>query len=89
LKEYLPIGSVVVLKEGNKKIMIYGRRQMAADSGEIYDYVACFYPEGNISPEYTFMFNHGEVGEIVFRGYADKDEEQFANMLNELENEKE
>lgn len=30
--------------------MIYGRKQTMAETGEMFDYVACFYPEGNISP---------------------------------------
>jgi len=49
MKKYLPIGSIVLLKNGNKKIMIYGRRQIQVTSGKIFDYVACFYPEGNVN----------------------------------------
>lgn len=32
MKEYLPIGSVVLLKKGTKKIMIYGRKQTMAET---------------------------------------------------------
>lgn len=40
--EWLPIGSVVVLKGGNKPLMIYGRKQFNSRTGHEFDYVACF-----------------------------------------------
>ncbi|MDR1663950.1 MAG: DUF4176 domain-containing protein [Clostridiales bacterium] len=47
--EYLPLGSVVKLKNGTKKLMIYGRKQTQAGSGKTWNYVACLWPEGNLS----------------------------------------
>lgn len=82
MKNYLPIGSVVLLKNGTKRIMIYGRKQLAADTGEEFDYVACLYPEGNINDDYTFLFNEENIAEVVFTGFADEEEEAFRNVLN-------
>ena len=82
MKKYLPIGTVVLLKNGSKKIMIYGRKQLAEDTGEEFDYVACLYPEGNIDDDYTFLFNHENINEIVFTGYADAEEDEFQKVLN-------
>ena len=82
MKNYLPIGSVVLLKNGTKRIMIYGRKQIAADTGEEFDYVACLYPEGNINDDYTFLFNEENIAEVVFTGFADEEEEAFRNVLN-------
>jgi hypothetical protein len=84
MERYLPLGSVVLLKGGTKKIMIYGRRQIAADTGDTYDYVACFYPEGNISEDYTFLFNHEDVETVVFTGYADEEDKEFQNVLSDI-----
>lgn len=81
MKNYLPIGSVVLLKNGTKKIMIYGRKQTMAETGETFDYVACFYPEGNISPEYTFLFNHSDIEDVVFTGFSDEDEYKFIETI--------
>ncbi len=83
MKNYLPIGSVVLLNNGTKKVMIYGRKQLAADNGEEYDYVACLYPEGNISEDYTFLFNHDNIKEVVFTGFCDDEENEFQKVLNE------
>ena len=43
----LPIGSVVLLKNSTKKLMIMGFAQVAAENQEkVYDYVGCVFPEG-------------------------------------------
>ena len=52
-KKYLPIGSVVVLKNANIRLMIYGRLQKAEDSDSVRDYIGCLYTEGNISTKQT------------------------------------
>ena len=82
MKEYLPIGTVVLLKEGQKKIMIYGRRQKRVTDEHEYDYIACLYPEGNISEDYMYLFNHEDIETVVYRGYSDAEEESFVDYLN-------
>lgn len=87
MKTYLPIGSVVLLKDGTKKVMIYGRRQKSIESKAEYDYVACLYPEGNISEKYTFLFNEENIEKVVFRGYSDAEEEAFLTALSKIKTE--
>ena len=83
MKNYLPIGSVVILKNGQKKLMIYGRRQSrVTEPDKEYDYIACLYPEGNINENYMYLFDHESVDEVVFRGYSNAEEEAFLNELN-------
>ena len=89
MKNYLPLGTVVRLKNGTKRIMIYGRRQIQAETGEMYDYVACFYPEGNISPEYTFLFNGDSIEEVIFEGFSDEENDKYVELLNGLDEPKE
>ncbi len=83
MKKYLPIGSVVLLKNGTKKVMIYGRKQIATESGKMYDYVACFYPEGNVSDDYTFLFDHENIEKVIFEGYSDEEDKKFLMNLSE------
>lgn len=84
MKIYLPIGSVVLLKNGKKKVMIYGRRQRRITDEHEYDYIACLYPEGNISEDYMYLFNHEDIETVVYRGYSDAEEEAFIEKLNSL-----
>ncbi|AQQ61622.1 hypothetical protein BC30048_0829 [Bacillus cereus] len=48
----------------------------------MYDYIGCFYSEGYINPEYTFVFNHEDIEEIIFVGFIDEEEEAFVGLLN-------
>ena len=87
MEKLLPIGSVVLLENGEKKIMIYGRKQLAKVNNQEYDYVACLYPEGNISEDYTYLFNHSDIKEVVFKGYTDEEDEAFVQFLATVEEE--
>jgi hypothetical protein len=83
--KYLPIGSVVLLVNGNKRVMIYGRRQQQVSNGTIWDYVACLYPEGNITENETYLFNHDQIQQIYHIGYIDEDEKQYLAMLESVD----
>lgn len=79
MEKYLPIGSIVTLKGGEKKIMIYRRKQRQTGTNNIWDYIACLYPEGNINEEYMYLFNHEQIDRIHFLGYQDKEEFEFSS----------
>ena len=87
--EFLPIGSVVLLEGGNKRIMICGRIQAQAGSDIIYDFAACYYPEGIVDPKSMFFFNRDAIETVYFRGYEDQDELDYRHdvldQLGELE----
>ena len=53
--ELLPIGSVVKFKTWEQPLMIYGRKQEDSKTKETWDYVACYYPIGNVSTEYNMF----------------------------------
>lgn len=83
-KNLLPIGSVVLLKGGNKKIMICGRIQTKVDDNAIYDYSACYYPEGMMS-ETMYFFNRDQIERVYFIGFQDEEELQYReNVLDTL-----
>lgn len=84
IKGLLPIGSVVLLKEGQKKLMIFGVKQMDSEVQEEYDYIGVMYPEGNVGVEGQYLFNHDSIDQIFFRGYEDEERERFINALDEF-----
>ena len=83
IKELLPIGSVVKLKDATKRLMIRGVIQTDID-GNDYDYIAVLYPEGNVTQETQFLFQHTDIEDIIFRGYEDDEREGFLNRLAEF-----
>lgn len=82
IKGLLPIGSVVLLKDATKKIMIFGVKQTDAGTDEEYDYIGVMYPEGNVGGETQILFQHEDIQEIFFRGYEDEEREEFINNLS-------
>lgn len=75
----LPLGSVVLLKGGNKRVMIIGRIQARAGEKKVYDYSACWYPEGLLSPKELFFFDHDAIETLFFVGFQDEEELEFRN----------
>lgn len=84
IKELLPIGSVVLLKEGKKRVMIFGVKQTNQETGIEYDYISVLYPEGNIGENGQYLFNHENIEEIYFRGYEDEERDIFIKNLAEF-----
>lgn len=84
-EKYLPIGTVVLLKEGSKKIMIIGFCAMAKkDDKTIYDYSGCLYPEGLLTSDQTLLFNHNQIEKIYHIGFHDDDDKKFKENLKVL-----
>lgn len=79
----LPIGSVVNVNGGTKKVMITGYAIQGAESDHIFDYVACLFPEGYMSAEELIMFDHDDIEHIYSLGYQSDYYFEFKNQLLE------
>lgn len=85
IKDLLPIGSIVLLKEGKKKLMVAGIKQTdVSDLKQEYDYLGLLYPEGSIGENFQYLFNHEDINEVFFRGYEDEEREVFIGKLSEI-----
>lgn len=80
-KELLPIGSVVLLKDATKRLMIYGVGQTDQSSNTDYDYIGVMYPEGNMGEGTQFLFNHSDIERVDFRGFDDFERTGFVERL--------
>ena len=79
----LPEGSVVLLKESTKKLMIMGFCQMKpGEPSRIYDYCGCLYPEGYLAPDRIYLFDHEQIDRIYFVGYMDEEQFSFQAALD-------
>lgn len=86
IRELLPIGTVVSLNEGKKRLMIYGIIQSVEKTETEYDYIGVPYPEGNMGNEFQYLFNHSDVEKVYFRGFEDIERQEFIFNLNEYYN---
>lgn len=82
-EKYLPIGTIVRLKEATKRIMVIGYCPIAED-GRKFDYIGCLYPEGMVSPKESLLFNHEQVEAITFKGLVDDEQVKFMIKLKEV-----
>lgn len=80
-RELLPIGSVVLLKGGSKRLMIVGRVVSRDGGEEISDYIGCFYPQGIVDTDNLFFFNHESIEAVFFIGFQDSEEIEFKNEV--------
>lgn len=83
MQQYLPIGSVVLLKGGKKRAMITGYLAMPAkgENKKMYDYSGCLYPEGFISSDKILLFNHSQIAKVYHVGLSDEEEKNFKKAL--------
>ena len=83
-EKYLPIGTVVILKNAEKRIMITGFASMSPETGEtVFDYSGCMYPEGFLNYNQVCVFNHNQIDKVFFKGFVDEEEIAFKKELTE------
>ena len=81
MKELLPIGSVVLLKNATKKLMVIGILPVRPEEKAIFDYLAVPYPEGYLGEGSSFLFNHEDILDVIFTGYANPDHQAFLQLM--------
>lgn len=89
-EKFLPVGSIVLLNGGTKKLMITGFCTVSKElPDKVFDYCGCLYPEGIINSNENCVFNHDQIKELLFLGYDSDEEIDFKNRLKLLLNEEE
>ncbi len=85
----LPIGTVVLLENSSKRVMIIGLLQKQIKEGEdiVWDYSGCYYPEGYMGPDRTFLFNNNQIEKIFAVGYQDEEQFEFKVKVDKLKSE--
>ncbi len=84
IEKYLPIGSVVLLKNAKKRVMITGFACKSEESTKTFDYCGCLYPEGLINSNQNMLFDHNQIETIFFIGYNDEENKQFIEKLKNI-----
>jgi len=90
--KYLPIGTVVLLKNGKKELMIlsYGvipqgelekNGETIDGKNKFFDYGACTYPEGLVNSTQIAVFNHDQIEKVCYMGYETEEYEAFNKAI--------
>ena len=78
----LPLGSVVLLNNGTKKVMIIGYYMKTPEKPDkIYDYCGCVFPEGVLRSDVTSVFNHDQIKEVCFIGFKNEESNTFLDKV--------
>lgn len=62
---YLPLGSVVSLTGGKKRLSIIGRIQISSETKEQFDYAGVLFPEGYQQADKLYLFNNSDQHFLV------------------------
>lgn len=80
-EKFLPVGTVLLLKGGKKRVMIIGL--CPSSNNVIYDYAGCLFPEGVLDPEKSLIFNHNQIEQVFHMGLQDEEQKQFDFKVKE------
>ena len=85
LEGLLPIGSVVLLGESTKRVMIVGVCQRGGEDGNtLWDYCGVLFPEGYFGADEMYMFNSDQITQIFALGYQDGEQLVFKAKADEV-----
>ena len=78
----LPLGSIVYLNDGTKKVMIIARGLITNMGGQtvFFDYGGVPYPEG-LQDDQMAYFQHEGIDNVVFEGYTDIDNDMTVKKI--------
>ncbi|MCR5144628.1 MAG: DUF4176 domain-containing protein [Lachnospiraceae bacterium] len=83
--ELLPIGSVVLIGNSKKKVMIVGVCQKGGQNPDtIWDYTGVIFPEGYLDSEKMFLFNREQISHIYSLGYQDEEQMVFIKKAEKI-----
>ncbi len=86
-KEFLPLGSVVLLNGGIHELLIIGYcPNVVKKSGKVktFDYSAVLFPEGLLNVEQIVAFNQSDIARVSFTGYKNKASETFMKNMTKV-----
>lgn len=84
-KGLLPIGTVLLLNGGTKKVMVTGYYSKTKDDEKIYDYNGCIFPEGLMENLYC-LFNSNQIEEIFYKGLENDEMNDYTRKISTNQN---
>ena len=82
-KKYLPLGSVVTIKNNNFFYMIVG--YVKKINNKTYDYICVKYPIGFVDLNTMAFFNHNIIDLIIYLGNYNNEMKKVLELVKESE----
>lgn len=86
MKKLFTIGSVVKLKNIEKRVMIVGHLQREKEGNKAWDYAGVIFPIGVIDPDKMLLFNHETIERLYFIGLQDDESIDYMRSVFEYIN---
>lgn len=86
MNSLIAIGTVVLLKGTEKRIMIIGYYPVTNHENiELtYEYCGCLFPEGVFDAKQSILFNHSDIEKIIYNGLVDQEQKEFIDKLSQV-----
>ena len=83
MKEFLSLGTIVLLKNSTKKVMIVGYLPVTGDK-KIFRYSGVIYPEGYASADKLLLFYNSDISKVLFNGMENDEQKAFIEKINDF-----
>lgn len=82
--DFLPLGSIVLLQGGTRKVLIIARGLNVKRDATTYffDYGGVLYPDG-LTGDQMIYFNHDGIVKVYFHGYSDGEDDAILTALDD------
>lgn len=87
MNNYLPIGTIVLLKDATKKILIVGYLPQEGKDTKVFDYSGVPFPEGLIDSRKILLFDHNQIETICHNSIIDKEVIEMINKVKKVKEE--
>ncbi len=78
----LPIGTVVVLKESDGRVMISGYLPITQSDGrKVWDYSGFRFPLGYVNDNEVYCFDHEQIDVVIQYGFMDYEGIEFLHRV--------
>ena len=84
---FLPIGTIVLLKDAKKRILIVGYLPQEGKDSKVFDYSGVPFPEGLIDSRKILLFDHAQIDKICHNSIIDKEVIEMINKAKKVKEE--
>ena len=78
-----------MIRQSDRRLMVIGRDQRDKKTNKIFDYIACYFPEGVQESSRVLHFNKEDILLVFSLGYLNEDELRLRRELEKKRKEAE